>query len=141
MDHDIEAVHADAVASRIARAKDAARRGVMAEALAAAIARCDPRDACAIMAAALDDLSAGVPEHVMAEGSWRRDALIWADCAHEAELVAYVVAGIEALGARPLGLRARKRLLVALFKALPEADRRAFLARVDPRGVFTGRAA
>ena len=33
-------------------------------------------------------------------------------------------------------LAERKRLLVQAWESLPEAERRAFLSRVDPRGVF-----
>ena len=115
-------------------------RAEKAGALCRAIADCHPADAAQIMAAALDDLSAGPPE-VDPFGRLREDAAFWADVAHPAELEAYFASALRRLGNRALGIKARKRLLVALWLSLSDPDRRAFLGRVDPEGRFTGRAA
>lgn len=61
-----------------------------ARTLAFSIGQCDPRDACWIMAAALDHLSAGMPGaplfSFMDQANW------WADWASEPELKAYLLA-------------------------------------------------
>ncbi|MBA3325753.1 MAG: hypothetical protein H0T41_11005 [Rhodobacteraceae bacterium] len=103
--------------------------------LAGAIAVCDPADAVVIMAAALDDLSAGQPDVDLWSGI-REQAADWAGFAHPLELEAYFAAALQRLGRTPLGIAARKRLIVALWTALGPDDRRNFLARVDPDGVF-----
>ena len=61
-----------------------------ARTLAFAIGQCDPRDACHIMAAALDDLSAGMPGAPLF--SFMDHASFWADLASEPELKAYLLA-------------------------------------------------
>lgn len=61
-----------------------------ARTLAFAIGQCDPRDACHIMAAALDDLSAGMPGAPLF--SFMDHANWWADWASEPELKAYLLA-------------------------------------------------
>jgi hypothetical protein len=61
-----------------------------ARTLAFAIGQCDPRDACHIMAAALDDLSAGMPGAPLF--SFMDHANWWADFASEPELKAYLLA-------------------------------------------------
>ena len=61
-----------------------------ARTLAFAIGQCDPRDACWIMAAALDDLSAGMPGAPLF--SFMDHANFWADWASEPELKAYLLA-------------------------------------------------
>lgn len=58
--------------------------------LCLAIADCDPRDACQIMAAALDDLSAGMPGAPLF--SYMDQAAWWSDLASEPELKAYLLA-------------------------------------------------
>lgn len=55
-----------------------------------AIKQCDPRDACHLMAAALDDLSAGMPGAPLF--SYMDQADWWADLASEPELKAYLMA-------------------------------------------------
>lgn len=65
-------------------------RFARARTLAFAIAECDPRDACQIMAAALDDLSAGMPGAPLF--SYTETANWWADLASETELKAYLLA-------------------------------------------------
>ena len=107
--------------------------------LAAAIACAHPDDARALLSAALSDLGAGMPDPQHPLVRLREDAAFWADVASEAELAEYTAAGLRKLEATPLALGMRKRLLAALFGSLPLADRKAFLARVDPRGHFQGR--
>ncbi|NYS24609.1 hypothetical protein HUK65_06355 [Rhodobacteraceae bacterium 2376] len=58
--------------------------------LCLAIADCDPRDACQIMAAALDDLSAGMPGAPLF--SYMDQAAWWSDLASKPELKAYLLA-------------------------------------------------
>lgn len=107
--------------------------------LAASIGCAHPDDARAILSAALADLGAGMPESAHPFGALRADASWWADCAAEAELVEYAAAALRRLEGSVLALSARKRLCAALFQSLGKGDRKAFLARVDPRGVFQGR--
>lgn len=106
-------------------------------ALGLAISICEPTDALAVMSAALEDLGAGMP--CPWSDALRENALYWADTASEAELVEYSSAALARLTGAALGLAHRKRLMAALWKSLPDAERRAFLARVDPRGTFQGR--
>lgn len=61
-----------------------------ARTLAFAIGQCDPRDACHIMAAALDDLSACMPGAPLF--SFMDAANWWAEWASEPELKAYLLA-------------------------------------------------
>lgn len=99
-----------------------------------------PREVVAtVFAAALDEMSAGSPPFDPF-GNIRDEAAWWADCATPPEVEAYVAAGLRRIERQDFGLAARKRLLVAFYTSLPEADRRAFLARVDPKGRFTARA-
>ncbi len=68
----------------------------------------------------------------------RGDAAFWADVASPRELEVYFVACLRRL-MRDRGLlntAAQKRLLVALWECLPDAERRAFLCKVDPGGTF-----
>lgn len=107
-------------------------------ALCDAIANCHPEDAAQIMAAALDDIGAGDPPMRDPFGDLREDATFWADCAHPIELEAYFASALKRLGSVALGIKARKRLFVALWQSFPLADRQAFLSRVDAQGQFTG---
>lgn len=128
-----------AAEARAAAGAEPMRRRAAAVRLTAAIACAHPADALCLMSAALADLGAGLPEGAHPFGGLRADAGFWAENAAEAELVEYTAAALRRLEGAALGLPARKRLLVALFKALPEAEQRAFLGRIDPRGVFQGR--
>ena len=65
-------------------------RAAHATTLCYAISKCDPRDACWIMAAALEDLSAGMPGAPLF--SFMHEANWWADWASEPELKAYLLA-------------------------------------------------
>lgn len=124
---------------------DARTRAFLTEEAVVALGLLEAHDAqaCgAIVSAWVERLGARLP--IPGAESVRGDALYWAETALELELVEYLAAGLRQLAARGNGavlLPARKRLLVALFQSLPDAERRAFLARVDPRGLFTGRAA
>ena len=102
-------------------------RAEWAQALCYAISECHPDDAKQIMAAALEDLAAGDPPMRDPFGDLRQDAAFWADCAHPVELEAYFSAALKRLLNRSLGIRARKRLLVALWCSLSDGDRRAFM--------------
>lgn len=113
-------------------------RAEWAEALCHAIAECHPDDAVQIMTAALDDIAAGDPPMRDPFCNIRDDAEWWADCAHPAELECYFASALKRLGNRALGVKARKRLFVALWKSFPIADQMAFLSRVDAQGRFTG---
>lgn len=101
-----------------------------ARALGAAISACEPRDAVIILAAALDDLGAGMPDFDLWSGV-REQAGSWASFAHPAELEAYFGAALRRLGGTPLGICARKRLIVTLWRSLNSSDRGAFLRFID----------
>lgn len=94
----------------------------------------DPQDAATICAAALDEISAGIPRHDP-WGDIRSDAEFWADCANPSELEVYFTSGLKRLRNRSLGIHARKRLFMAIWISFSDADRKAFLARVYPSGV------
>ncbi|WP_244927306.1 hypothetical protein [Roseinatronobacter bogoriensis] len=111
-------------------------RAEWAKALCFAISECHPDDAKQIMAAALDDMAAGSPPKAFPFCDIRSDADWWADCAHPAELECYFSSALKRLGNRALGVKARKRLFVALWQSFPLADRQAFLSRVDADGRF-----
>ena len=85
-------------------------RLVAATALCFAIRACHPSDAVFLMAAALEDLRAGMP--IPALDSIMAEARLWAEWATPPEAKAYALAAFEAMGSR---------------------DRAAFLAYVTPR--------
>ena len=87
------------------------KRAAAATALCHAIAECDPADACEIMAAALADLSAGMPMAPLF--GYMDQATFWASLASRPE---------------------RKAYCLASFLSLPQADQRAFLAYVQGEG-------
>lgn len=87
----------------------------------------DPKVASAICAAVLDEISAGSPRLDL-WGDIRADAEFWADCANPPELEAYFASALKRLKKQALGIRARKRLIAALFTSLSDAEKRAFLA-------------
>lgn len=91
-------------------------------------------------AAWLEDNGAGSPELATFSEGLRGDAAFWADCASPGELEAYVGAGLRVMGRTAFAAEARKRLLVLIWQSMTETDRRAFLARVDPKGTFRARA-
>ncbi|MCC5992585.1 MAG: hypothetical protein JJT99_08680 [Rhodobacteraceae bacterium] len=88
------------------------------------------------MTVALDEMAAGYPPMRDPFCNIRDDAEWWSDCAHPAELECYFSSALKRLGNRALGIKARKRLFVALWQSFPIADRQAFLSRVDAQGQF-----
>jgi hypothetical protein len=116
---------------------------VYAEAMIA-LARVPRADRADIACIVIDLCGAGPPDPVRAlYERFREEAAFWADCASLPELEAYGAAAlreIEDRGGRiPAGML--KRLLVDIWARLSEQDRRQFLARVDPRGLFQGKGA
>jgi len=83
----------------------------------------------------LETISAGPPTTDL-WSDMREAAAFWADIATPAELEAYVAAGLRRIERRQFAQAARKRLFVNLWEVMPEADRRAFVRRVDPQGKF-----
>ena len=105
-----------------------------ATALAEAIAECHPVDACQIMAAALDDLSVGDPVPPLdAADAWAEN---WASIATPHEIEAVFGAALERLDNTALGIKARKRLFLALWESFDNSDRLTFIGHVDPAGKF-----
>lgn len=82
----------------------------------------------------LEGSSAGAPMPPLEDA--REDARWWAELASPHEIEAYLSACLRAVGARPVAMRARKRVFAALWETMPEDDRRAFIRRVDPQGRF-----
>lgn len=108
--------------------------------LVCAIAETDPEDAAPILDAALRSWSVGGPGLALLL-ELDEDAEWWAAVAPAGEVAAYVAAGLRRLKVTPLHVALRKQLLVSLWHSMPEADRRAFLGRVDPTGSFVARSA
>lgn len=103
------------------------------------LAAIDPDPVVQVCCAALDWYGVGSPWVQLFDENIRAAAADWADEAHPRELEAYVIAGLRRMNVTRLGHEARARVLVAIWNSMPEPDRRAFLARVDPKGVFRGR--
>ena len=101
--------------------------------LGLALGDAHPEDAAAICAGYLDATAAGMPR-LDPFGDLRTDAEFWADSANPAELNTYACAALRRLGERVQGLEARKRLMAAIWRSLPSAERAAFLRRVTGRG-------
>jgi hypothetical protein len=87
-----------------------------------------PAERSAVAAYVIDRTGAGFPE-LPVFGDLREQAELWGDCANHWELEAYTCAGLRRLGRVPLALDARKRLIAALWRTLPDRDRAAFLAK------------
>jgi hypothetical protein len=104
-------------------------RAETAQTLCHAISMCDPQDAAQIMAAALETLQIGQPEHDVF-GTVRRDAEWWAEVAPPHEVQAYVAAGLKQLQAKAIGPKARKALIVHLWNGMTAADKAAFLKAI-----------
>lgn len=88
----------------------------------------------------LEEAGAGSPEVAAFYNDLRGDAAFWADIASPAELEAYVGAGLRRMGVTAFASEARKRIFAAIWHSMPDTDRRSFMARVDPKGVFRARA-
>lgn len=87
----------------------------------------DPQDAAAIAATVLDEVAAGSPR-LDVWGDIRSDAEFWADCANPREIEVYFTSALKRLRNQALGIKARKRMIAALFLSLSDADKRAFIA-------------
>lgn len=109
-------------------------RAEWANSLCYALGECHPDDAAAICAAYLETVETGGPRLGDPFGMVAGDARLWATAAPPHELVAYTVAGLDALRNRALGIKSRKLLFWAIWQSLPLTDRTAFLARVQSTG-------
>lgn len=87
----------------------------------------DPQDAASICVAVLDEVAAGSPG-LDPWGDLRADAEFWADCANPAELETYFAAALKRLLDQTLGVRARKRMLAALFLSLAKFEQDKFIS-------------
>jgi len=80
------------------------------------------------MSVALDELGAGLP--IAPFDKVETEAESWAGLASPNELQAYLMATLQQLDGRPLGLTARKRLILALWETFDNRDKVAFINRV-----------
>ncbi|MCA1775711.1 MAG: hypothetical protein LC676_08920 [Loktanella sp.] len=86
----------------------------------------DPQDAATICATVLDEIGAGFPR-LDWWGDTREEAGEWAYRANSGELEAYFTSALRRLNNQALGLKARKRMICALFQSLSATDQAAFL--------------
>lgn len=95
-----------------------------------------------ICVAVLDAYAPVMPIAETAFSDLRGDAGFWAAVAGPHELREVVAAGCRVLSesgaGQAMAIGPRKRLMLDLWNSMPEADKRKFLARVDPKGVFRG---
>lgn len=82
------------------------------------------------LCAALDTVGGGAPRYD-AFGDMREDAAFWADIATPIELEAYAAAALHRIQRVTFAERARKRLFWAMWEAMSDKDRSAFLGRVQ----------
>lgn len=111
------------------------RQQLIAEALIKRIEKAADLDhdiTVAVLCAAAEELGAGMPELGSYRGEIGNHAATWADCATPHELATYMAAGLAKIDRRAFAINTRKRLLVALWNSLGEADRAAFLDFVEP---------
>ena len=111
------------------------KRSLRQSNLCTSIAMCDPQDAAQIMAAALEDISAGAPINSFNEV--RADAEFWSEIATPFELEAYFGSSLKRISRAALGVTARKRLILKLWRSFGEIDRQAFVRHIDPYGRFS----
>jgi len=104
-------------------------RAETATTLCMAIGACNPSDAAQIMAAALEQMATGGPDHDVF-GTVRQDAEWWAEIAPAHEVQAYVNAGLRQLLKSAIGPKARKAVIVALWRGMTDQDKAAFLRAV-----------
>ncbi|MFN6976558.1 MAG: hypothetical protein ACK4OP_00400, partial [Gemmobacter sp.] len=136
---DAQALAARRAAALAARDDIARMRAEHQLFMAAAEALMAGVDVAAFAAGLLDDLGAGPPDGPpLFPERCREDAAWWADTANPAEIEAYVAAGLRAIARTDFAPRARMRLIAMLWDGLGPADRRRFLARVDPVGRVRG---
>lgn len=138
---DLETAHWQAVGDVARGMAETRLRASRAVDLAVALGAADERDAVQVCAAFLEHVAPDGPEFHNVMHGLRAEAEFWADCASPPALEAYVAAGLRQIGRTAFAERARKRIFAALWESFPEADRRAFVERVDPHGRFRGRSA
>jgi hypothetical protein len=80
---------------------------------------------CAMMDAVLQDARMGNPLPVMLDIA--EDATWWAQNALPLELEGYLAAIVRHLPETPLHMKSRKRIMAAMWKAMPQGDRESFL--------------
>lgn len=82
------------------------------------------------LCAALDTVGGGAPRYD-AFGNMREDAAFWADTATPVEIEVYTAAALRRIPRATFAERARKRLFWAMWEAMAQKDRTAFLERVQ----------
>lgn len=75
----------------------------------------------------LENNGAGCPDVPLMQEKIRDDAALWAGCAHQAEMEAYLSACLTSLEKSVLTEKAAKRLAATAYKSLTPNDRLAFL--------------
>ena len=75
----------------------------------------------------LERNGAGCPDVPLLQERVREDAQVWAGCAHQAELEAYLSASLGALEKSVLTTKAAKRMAALSYKSLSPEDRAAFI--------------
>lgn len=93
------------------------------------------REVAELLSGWLEIAGAGAPQQYLI-GDIRSDARWWAELAHPLELEAYVGEGLRRIERTQFAPMARKRLFVALWETMDDADRRKFIQKVDPDGKF-----
>ena len=82
------------------------------------------------LCAGLDTVGAGAPRYE-AFGNMRESAAWWADTATPVEIELYLAAALRRVSRVDFADRARKRVFWAMWEAMPEEQRAAFLSRVE----------
>lgn len=106
-------------------------RKAWADSLAYAIGQCNRRDAAQVMIAALEDMIEDEPLAAQYFELRRDDAEYWAWCADQPNLMMHTFAGLKEMTRRAITLRTRRQLIAELWRGLPPADRRAFIAKAS----------
>lgn len=89
------------------------------------------------LCAAMETVATGGPVPALFN-DWREDAEWWADVASPLELEAYAGAALRRIERATFAPSARKRLFLMFWETLSDADKLAFLGKVDPGGRFIG---
>ncbi len=105
---------------------DARYRHATREAAVLALMALDPQDAAVICGTVLDEIGA-LPPRLDFWTDIHAAAQEWAFKATAPELEVYFASALKRLENQALGLRARKRMLCALFASLSAVDQAAFL--------------
>jgi len=101
-------------------------RHMRREAAIWALQSLDPQDAAVICATLLGEIGAGFPR-LDWWGDTREEAAEWAYRANSGELEAYFTSALKRLENQALGIKARKRMICALFHSLSSTDQASFL--------------